>query len=88
VVSVAAHTGRDPETILYNTAPPVEFGARGIDIEVAWAARGTTIGTGNSFATPHVAGLAARIRSKHPTLTPFQVKSVLHAVAGNAATPI
>ena len=42
--------------------------------------------TGNSFATPQVAGLSARILSKHPTLTPFQVKSVLHAVADNNAT--
>jgi hypothetical protein len=28
--------------------------------------------------------MAALIRSKHPGLTPFQVKSVLHAAARNA----
>jgi hypothetical protein len=26
----------------------------------------------------------ALIRSKHPSLTPFQIKSVLHAIADNA----
>ena len=85
VVSVAARPGDDPEAIAYNTAPPVEFGARGLDVEVAWTGGGTTVASGNSFATPHVAGLAARLLSKHPTLTPFQVKAVLHALADNAA---
>jgi subtilisin family serine protease len=41
--------------------------------------------TGNSFATPHIAGLVARILSKHPGLTPFQVKSILRALAANVA---
>ena len=31
-----------------------------------------------------MAGLVARILSKHPGLTPFQVKTVLHALASNA----
>jgi hypothetical protein len=30
-----------------------------------------------------MAGLAALIRSKHPDLTPFQLKTVLHACASN-----
>ncbi|NHA67560.1 S8 family serine peptidase [Phycicoccus flavus] len=84
VVSVAALPAYEADTLVYNTAPPVEFGARGLDVEVAWTAGGTIRASGNSFATPHVAGLAARILSKHPGLTPFQVKAVLHAVAGNS----
>ena len=51
---------------------------------VAWTGGTSIVATGNSFATPHVAGLAARVLSKHPGLTPFQVKSVLQAVADNA----
>ena len=39
--------------------------------------------TGNSFAAPHITGITALIRAKHPELTPFQVKSVLLACAAN-----
>lgn len=84
VLSVAARDGAGPESVTYNTAPPVEFGARGLDVEVAWTGGSTTVASGNSFATPHVAGMVARILSKHPGLTPFQVKAVLHAIADNA----
>ena len=84
VFSVAALGGQDPEALAYNTSPPVEFGARGLDLDVAWTGGTTINASGNSFATPHVAGMAARILSKHPGLTPFQMKAVLHAVANNA----
>lgn len=40
-------------------------------------------GTGNSYAAPHISGLAALILSKHPRLLPFQVKTVLWATAAN-----
>ena len=36
VISVAAHEGQDPFTFYYNPHPPVEFGAPGIDVRVAW----------------------------------------------------
>jgi subtilisin len=42
------------------------------------------VSTGNSFAAPHVTGLVARLLSKHPDLTPYEVKTVLRAVASNA----
>jgi subtilisin family serine protease len=88
VFSVAAHEGKDPFSFHYNSSPPVEFGAPGIDIDVAWADGSTITATGNSFAAPHIAGLVARILSKHPGLTPFQMKSILLALANNAATPV
>lgn len=84
VVSVAARPGDDPYSISYNPRPPMEYAACGIDVDVAWQGGGSITATGNSFATPHVAGMVARILSKHSTLTPFQVKSVLQAVADNA----
>jgi subtilisin len=84
VISVAAHEGHDPFTYYYNPAPPVEFGAPGIDIRVAWLNKGSIVSTGNSFAAPHIAGIVALIRAKHPELTPFQVKTVLLACASNA----
>jgi subtilisin family serine protease len=86
VVSVAARPGDDPYSIAYNPRPPVEYGARGIDVDVAWQEGGSIVATGNSFATPHIAGLVALILSKHGALTPFQVKAVLQAVSDNAVT--
>jgi subtilisin len=83
VFSVAAREGQDPYAIAYNPNPPVEFGAPGIDVDVAWTT-GSITATGNSFAAPHIAGLIALLLSKHPHLTPFQVKSVLHALSVNA----
>jgi subtilisin len=85
VFSVAAHEDSDPFALDYNPAPPVEFGAPGIDIEVAWKDGSTIVATGNSFAAPHIAGLVARILSKHGALTPFQVKTILAGVADNVA---
>jgi subtilisin len=41
------------------------------------------VATGNSFAAPHVAGLVALILSKHPGLSPFEVKAILASVADN-----
>ncbi len=83
LISVAAHAGHDPFTYYYNPSPPVEFGAPGIDVRLAWKDHQYMVGTGNSFATPHIAGIAALIRAKHPDLTPFQVKTVLWACAAN-----
>ena len=85
VFSVAAHERRDPFGYDYNPAPPVELGAPGIEVTVAWKGGGTVVSTGNSFAAPHIAGLVARLLSKHPGLTPFQVKTVLHSLADNAS---
>jgi subtilisin family serine protease len=85
VFSVAAHDRTDPFGFDYNPAPPVEFGAPGIDVNVAWKGGSTIRTTGNSFAAAHISGLVARILSKHPGLTPFQMKTVLHALADNAA---
>lgn len=83
VFSVAAHAVADPEVFFYNPTPPVEWGAWGVDVPVAWKDGGSTVATGNSFAAPHVAGLVTRILSKYPWLTPFEVKAVLAAVADN-----
>jgi subtilisin family serine protease len=61
----------------------VEFFAHGTDVEVGWLAGGIRRCTGNSFATPHIAGYCALILSKHPDLTAFQVKNLLYLTAAN-----
>jgi subtilisin len=81
VISVAAHEEPDPWRWYYNPRPPVEFGAWGVDVPIAWKDGGSTVATGNSFAAPQVTGLAALLRSKHQGLTPFEVKAVLAATA-------
>jgi subtilisin len=83
VISVGSHDQTDPFAFFYNPTPPVEFFARGVDVEVAWTGGGRLVCTGNSFATPHVAGIAALMLSKHPELTPFQLKSLLYLTASN-----
>ncbi len=81
VISVAAHDVADPWTWFYNPQPPVEFGAWGVDVPVAWRHGSRIVASGNSFAAPHVAGLTALVRSRHPAASPFEVKAILAATA-------
>jgi subtilisin len=81
VFSVAAHSQPDPWRWYYNPTPPVEFGAWGVDVPIAWKDGGSTVATGNSFAAPHIAGLVARLCSSHPGLTTFEAKAILAATA-------
>lgn len=83
VVSVGCHDEDDPRLVYYNPEPPVEFYARGVEVPVAWPGGGTIRATGNSFAAPHVTGLLALVRSKHPQLTQFELKTVLYRIAAN-----
>jgi subtilisin len=84
VISVASHELEDPLAYFRNPDPPVEFYARGVDVSVAWTGGATMRSTGNSFATPHITGICALIRAKHPDLTPAEVKTLLGLTADNA----
>jgi len=83
VISVGSHEESDPLAFYYNPEPPVEFFARGVDVEVAWTGGARIRCTGNSFATPHMSALVALVLGKHPELTPFQLKSVLYLTSTN-----
>jgi subtilisin len=83
VISVGSHQQEDPDVHLYNPAPPVEFFAPGQNVEVAWLGGRSIRSTGNSFATPYIAGRAAAILSKHPRMTTFQLKNALYLSAAN-----
>ena len=83
VVSVASHSVEEPGVYYFNPSPPVEFGALGIDVRVAWLERGWITATGNSFAAPHMTGLVAKLLGKHPDLSVVHVKAILRALAKN-----
>jgi subtilisin len=83
VISVGSHEQPDPLDYFYNPSPPVEFFGRGVNVEVPWLGGRTLTVSGNSFATPHMTSICALVLSKHPELTPFQLKSVLYLTATN-----
>jgi subtilisin family serine protease len=83
VISVGSHEEDDSLVFYANPDPPVEFFARGVDVDVAWIGGGSIKATGNSFATPALSAIAALVLGKHPGLTPFQVKTVLYLISTN-----
>jgi subtilisin family serine protease len=87
VISVGSHEVEDPGLYLYNPRPPVEFFAHGQNVTVAWPGGSTIRSTGNSFATPRIAGLCALALARHPGLTIFQLKTALYLTASNVSVP-
>ncbi|MGI8552357.1 MAG: S8 family serine peptidase [Dehalococcoidia bacterium] len=83
VVSVASQIDLNPEHFAYNPSPPVDFGAPGINVRVAWLQGGYITATGNSYAAPHMTGHVCRVLSKHPGLVPYQVKTILRSMSSN-----
>lgn len=89
VVSVGSHQEDDQALHLYNPSPPVEFFAPGQNVTVPWLGGASIRTTGNSFATPYITGLCARILSAHPRMTVFQLKTALYLSAANVRpTPV
>lgn len=82
VFSVGSHERADREHFEVNPRPPVEFFAAGLRVPVPRGDRTVRL-SGNSFATPHISGIIARIRAAHPRLTLGEIKHVLAATAGN-----
>ena len=88
VLSVGSHAGADPLEYYANPHPPVEFAAPGIDLELAWSGGSTIRASGNSFATPHIAAIAALVLAKHPGMRPFELKTALRAASSNVRSGI
>lgn len=82
VVSVGSHDGED-DFFEVSPRPPVEFFGRGIDVPVNWNDGSRRTVSGNSFATPQIAGYLALIRGEHPHLRTSECKFVLGALARN-----
>lgn len=86
VFSVACAPGTDREQIWCNPEGPAEWGAAGIDVDVAWLNGATIRTTGNSFAAPIITGHLARILARHPGTRAWQAKTVLAELAVNSPT--
>jgi subtilisin len=80
---VGSHGAPEPDRIELNPTPPVDFFAAGVNIRCAWLGGAYRSVSGNSFATPYVAGLCARILERHPSFRTAQLRTVLAAVADN-----
>ena len=75
-----------PARLEFRPQDPVEFDAAGAQVEIAWkstaeAPNATRVAEGSSFACPLVTGLAARMLSVEPGLTPYELKTLLKAYA-------
>jgi subtilisin family serine protease len=94
VVCVGATDANDARAGFSNYSPTaVDLSAPGVKIVSAWSNGAYMYADGTSMASPHVAGVAALMRAKDPSLTPTQLKSALlasvdpvPALAGQSAT--
>ena len=79
VISVGATDRRDLRASFSNANPDVELSAPGVDTLSTTNGSNTSYGlkSGTSMATPHVAGVAAVIAGKNPTLNAAGIRSKL-----------
>ena len=81
LISVSKSEETDPFNFGFRYGEVIELTAPGVNVRTAWLNGGYRSLTGNSFACPHIVGIIALLLEKDPTLTPFQVKSALYAIA-------
>src|SRR5437773_2711013 len=81
LVSVVKRTGGDPFNFGYRFGQVIELVAPGVQVETTWPGGGYRQLTGNSFACPYITGIVALMLEARPDLTPFQIKTILYAIA-------
>lgn len=89
-ITIGATDIRDARASYSNFGSCVDMWAPGTQITSAWisGSNATSTISGTSMASPHVAGLAARVLSMNPTLTPTDVNARLVQKNSSASTPI
>ncbi len=88
VITVGATGLGDIEAPFSNFGPCVNLWAPGVGVTSTWLTSegGQITASGTSFASPYVAGAAALLLSRTPTLTPPQVEFVLRLLADTPGT--
>ena len=81
IVSVVKRAGGDPFNFGYRYGHVIELVAPGVEVKTTWPGGGYRQLTGNSFACPYIVGIIALLMEGYPNLTPFQVKTILYAIA-------
>ena len=81
LVSVVKSDNKDPFKFGFRYGEVIELIAPGVGVRTAWPGGGYRQLTGNSFACPHIVGIVALIMEAYPDLTPFQIKTILYAIA-------
>jgi thermitase len=88
VLAVAATDQSDQIAYFSNRGPQVDVAAPGVDIYSTWPwVSGYFTKSGTSMAAPHVAGLAALIRSERPDLAVDQITQIITSTARDVADP-
>lgn len=89
-ITIGATDIRDARASYSNFGSCVDMWAPGTQITSAWISGSSATNTisGTSMASPHVAGLAARVLSMNPALTPTDVNTRLVQKNSTSGTPI
>ena len=81
LISVVKRAGGEPFNFGYQYGEVIELVAPGVQVETTWPGGGYRQVTGNSFAAPYITGIVALMLEARPNLTPFQIKTILYAIA-------
>lgn len=83
LISVIKSSDPDPMNFGFMFGEVIELTAPGVNVRAPWPGGGYRSLTGNSFACPHIVGIIALLLEKDPSLTPFQIKTALYAIAAD-----
>jgi subtilisin family serine protease len=80
LVGVDSASFEHPLSFRFRTGNPIEVEAHGVYVKAPAPGGNYQQWTGTSFAAPHVAALAARLKSQVPDLTPFEFKAFMKSL--------